>query len=330
MKIIIKANLLAFLICCLGAGILQAQSKWDARLQLTALDCLSGEARYQLELRSGSEYNWHLGDQNYRLFFDADMLEVKAVHTLLSSDHYSTASIDQNLTIRGEGQEDYSPLDHIDDHLGFLDFSIVLIDKGDINESVMVTTEGFTKVAELVMSLKQIRLNGGTPKDALNIYFSREATAGKITRQFNIVTEHDADFHTQLTEAHSFYDLTAEQGWDANPYIVCEQLLQLPRYQNSVLNRDDIEHLMHGQLSIYPNPASNHINYQLFGFENELGTHELLIHDQYNRLIRQLTILDSAEKVYQYALDGIAPGAYVLQIIKDGKSFQEPLIIIQD
>lgn len=266
-------------------GVLSAQNQWDARLVLNRLDCQNRQAWYTLELKSSSEEEWALADQNYRLFYDGDLMTVKSVNSLLPATTYSAAAIDQNLKMYGRDQEKYSPLDQIDDHLGFLDFSIVLKNKANPNGSVMMRQNRFTAVAEIFMNIDAASLNDLDPANALKMYFSRQETAGNVTRQFSTLTEHHGVNQTQATSPGKFFDLTYETGKHARLGFVCDRASTKGIPFSRVLDRKIIDNIEQGTLGVFPNPARGQISYHTQDIS--LDVHEVMIYDQFNRLLQR-------------------------------------------
>lgn len=211
-----KINLLLLIFCTgLLAGSAWAQNQWDIQLRLSSLDCSTNEACYTLELRSASGSDWALGDQNYRFFFDGDLMTVTSVSSLLPGSKYGAATIDQNLKISGQGQESASPLDDIDDNLGFLDFSIVQTDKSNPSTAQQLSPSGFVAVAEICVDVDPSVIGDTDGNNCLAVYHSRPATAGGITTQYTTLTENDANNSTITSSGAGYNDLTSADGVDA-------------------------------------------------------------------------------------------------------------------
>lgn len=318
-----------FAFSCFLSGVDQliAQSQWDARLVLNRLDCQNRRAWYTLELRSSSDQDWALADQNYHFFYDGDLMTVKSVRSLLPSDAYSAANIDQNLKIFGQGQEDYSPLNNIDDHLGFLDFSIVRKEKSNIAASLRLQKNKFTAIAEMVMDIDAVNLNSLDLKNALSLYFSRKTTAGKITKQYTVITEHEAVNYTRTTQAGKITDLTYEQGVDAQLAIVCKGVVKDDFSHYQILTREAIEGLLKGELEIYPNPANDFVRYRTPGLQ--IDKHTILIFDQFNRLIRSWE-RSAAEEENTVVIEDLPSGVYLFMIETEGVQLKKQLVKLYD
>lgn len=216
MNIFIKISI-AKIVILFAVGNVFSQSQWDIQLIQSNLNCSSNEVCYRLQMKNSSGSAWTLADQNYRLFFDGDIMTVNSVTSLLPDSTYSSAVIDNNVKFAGQGQEVGSPLDDIDDNLGFLDFSIALMDKSDPSTNTQLTTSSFIPIAEICLSVTDV-----TAEDCLTFYHSRPSTAGSFTSEYTVVTENNLPNITTAAEGVGFDDLTPMDG-DASCFdYVCE------------------------------------------------------------------------------------------------------------
>ena len=190
-------------------------NNWDIQIVLDEVDCANNEACYIVEVQSASGTNWALGDQNYRLFFDGDLMTVTSVTSLLPNTFYSGATIDQNIKVSGQGQETASPLDDIDDNLGFLDFNMVQIDKSNPPNASQAVPGVWTSTAEICVAVDASVIDDFTGGTCLSFYHSRPATAGSFTNQYTTITENDAPNSTIMTMGANYNDLTSANGTDA-------------------------------------------------------------------------------------------------------------------
>lgn len=202
---------LVMMVCCFSQSLF-AQNQWDIQLSLQTVDCATNQACYALELRSASGTDWTLGDQNYRLFFDGDLTTVTSVSSLLPGAFYGPAVIDQNLKIAGQGQEAFSPLNDIDDNLGFLDFNITQTDKSNPGAAQLITTASFTQVAEICVDVDPAVINDENGTTCLAFYHSRPETAGSLTTQYTVVSENDTPNNVIASTGAGYDDLTEADG----------------------------------------------------------------------------------------------------------------------
>lgn len=303
---------------------LNGQQKWDARLVLSKLDCQDGLAWYTLELSSSTNEPWLLADQNYRFFFDGDLMNISTVRSLLPRSVYSEANVDQNLKIQDEGQESYSPLNDIDDHLGFLDFSIVNVNKVNPSAAVKITAGVFVPIAEIKMKVARANLQSMARQDALSLYFSRPSTAGKITNQYTVITELDAPSHTIPTSAGQYIDLLLNNGLDTQLAKYCRPGSGNPSTTPlGLLSRAELNELTRGQLVLFPNPTSNWIRYSIPELSS-IGKHTVIIYDQFSREVRRVAVLgDQADSVN---IGQLPDGMYTLVIRTDDAEWRKPFV----
>ena len=205
---IIKA---LFVLCCLWQTS-TGQSQWDIQLSLGSVDCPNEQVCYQVGLQNTSGSDWALGDQNYRFFFDGDNMTVVSVSSLLPPAFYGSANIDQNIKISGQGQQAASPLDDIDDNLGFLDFSIVQVNKSNPPGATQIITNSYTPVAEICIDVINGAMYDTTGTKCLVMYHSRPSTAGAITNQYTTISENNLPNSTIATIGVNFDDLTPADG----------------------------------------------------------------------------------------------------------------------
>lgn len=191
------------------------QNQWDIQFTQSNLDCANNQVCYQLELQNTAGTDWTIGDQNYRLFFDGDFMTVTSVSSLLPTSFYGNVSIDQNIKISGQGQEAASPLDDIDDNLGFLDFSIVQTDKSNPSAATQITNGAFTPVAEICVDVTNDVINDNTETNCLAFYHSRPSTAGAITNQYSVVSENNTPNGTIAATGVNYDDLNSDDGAEA-------------------------------------------------------------------------------------------------------------------
>ena len=214
---ILKKMAVIQILLLLTIGSLFSQSEWDIQIVQSNLNCSTNEVCYRLQVKSATETNWTLADQNYRLFFDGDLMTVNSVVSLLPTPTYGSANIDQNIKISGQGQETSSPLDDIDNNLGFLDFSIVLANKNNPSAAQELNFSEFVDVAEICVTSDFADIG----ENCLSFYHSRPSTAGAITNQFTILSENDAPGSTVFTIGANYNDLTFMDGADTCPNLSC-------------------------------------------------------------------------------------------------------------
>jgi hypothetical protein len=198
----------------------QAQESWNIQLEQSFLDCSANQVCYEVELQSAPGGNWTLGDQNYRFFFDGDLMTVTTVTSLLPSNFYGLAIIGENLKFSGQGQEVFSPLDSIDSNLGFLDFNIVQTDKSNPPSATQIAGT-FVPIAEICIDVDPSVMNDPMGNTCLSLYHSRPSTAGAFSSQYTVISENDAPNSTISTTGVGYNDLTPDDGADACLGLSC-------------------------------------------------------------------------------------------------------------
>lgn len=210
-KLIKKISLIAALAFFFLPQMGLSQNQWDIQFAQSSL-LSANQVCYNLELKSSNSTSWTLGDQNYRLFFDGDLITVNSATSLLPTAFYGSAVIDQNFKLSGLGQEAASPLDDIDDNLGFLDFSIVQSNKNDPLNAVILEESNFVAIAEICLTIDPAVLNDPTGNTCLSIYHVNAENAGTITSQYTTISENDAPGSTDQTLPGIYDHLTSEDG----------------------------------------------------------------------------------------------------------------------
>jgi hypothetical protein len=262
------------LILCTIMG--HGQQKWYGQLTLGSIDCDNYQACYDLNIKGINGDSWALGDQNYRLFYDAERISIEGVKSLLPAAKYSNAQLDEDLTIAGRGQEDFSPLDKIDTHLGFLDFNIISYSKQDPSAAVQVKKEEFTPVAEICIQVDPEMFDKKDEEHAVKMYFSRPSTAGQITSQYSVVSQIHEPNRSCATDAVGFVDLDFGTGDDARLAIACEKI---------AAEKEGREWVEKNKLRLYPNPAiaGQQVVYESLLSQNE--AHEVLIYNELGGIV---------------------------------------------
>ena len=311
--ILISLALLAFVESVVG------QHKWEARLVLSQVECQMRKVWFTLELKSSTQRSWGLADQNYRLFFDGDNMTVEGVESRLPMAYYTPVNIDQNIKVSGQGQEKYSPLDKIDDNLGFLDFSIVLKNKSNPSAAVQIHPGVYTPVADIAISLAELdRFVNGSE---VSMIFSEASTAGTFTNQYTVITTLDGAAHTSATKAHNYQDLIPEESSEGYVGRLCAQLPLTVRKQ--ILDRYKIQEFRAGKLELYPNPTFGNFRYEITGVD--LKDHTIRIYDKFNRLVSQFK--RSAEgKNGEVSVEDLPAGVYVFVVQTGTHQFGEQFV----
>lgn len=291
-----------------------AQEQWIGKLTLNSFDCETQRVCYNIDIKGVSEEAWALGDQNYRLFYDGDNVSVNSVYSLLP-ETYSAAQTDEVMEIYGQGQEAYSPLDKIDDNLGFLDFYIISYAKQSPEQAVQINSTEFTSVAKICVDVSDEMLEMGE-ENAMNLHFSQPSTAGQITNQHTLITEIDGSNHTKSTNPIGFLDITYESGADAQLGALC-----------STSDVADFDVLQNGKLKLFPNPVltSSLLNYDATGLTAQ--KHDVIIYDLNYKVMETFSGLPINNKTVNIQ-SNLAAGVYLLKVQAEGYQEMKEFVIL--
>ena len=291
-----------------------AQEQWIGKLTLNSFNCETQRVCYAIEIKGVSEEPWALGDQNYRLFYDGDNISVNSVYSLLSSSTYSTAQTDEVMEIYGQGQESYSPLDNIDDNLGFIDFYIISYAKQNPSQAAQINSSEFTPVAKICVDVSDEMLEIGE-ENAMHLYFSQASTAGQITNQHTLVTEIDASNHTTSTNPIGFLDITYNSGLEGQLGALC-----------STSNVEDLSTL-NESLVLFPNPiaTSSLLNYEVKGLTSQ--KHDVIIYDLNYKVVDTFSGLSINNKTVRIK-SNLAGGVYIFKVQSEGYQQMKEFVIM--
>lgn len=293
---------------------LTAQNQWVGKLSLSDIDCNRQTACYKLAIKGTANQAWKLGDQNYRLFFDAAKISIIEVTSLLPANFYNDAQVNEILELTGLGQEAFSPLDNIDKNLGFLDFNIVAYRKQLPHLATEINKNEFMPIAEICVEVSEEMLNNTGEENALNLLFSRPETAGQITQQFTVLSELDMPNHTIPTEVMEFVDVTYDNGYDGQLGMFCR------------FEKEEVED--NARLKLFPNPTTlqETLTYKTMLSEEE-GTHDVIIQDVTGRIVADYRQLASGNQEIRLPAN-LSIGTYIFKILSEKRSFTDKLVIV--
>lgn len=295
-----------------------AQNQWIGQLSLSDFDCNNKTACYTLSVKGVGEQSWALGDQNYRFFFDADNISISSVASLLPMEFYSEVQTDEILEIIGQNQEAFSPLDNIDDNLGFLDFNIIAYGKQFPHLVKQINNESFLSVAEICLEISEEMVNNTGEEYAMNLIFSRPLTAGQITNQYSVISEIDEANHTKSTQPVGFLDIEYGAGLEAQLGELC-QLLNSTEEPNVLEN---------SRLNFYPNPCplGEKLIYSSVVMTND--AHEIFIYNSAGQLIKHYPNLPVGNNSIKIE-DHMSPGAYFVHLKSEKYQVMKELIVVK-
>ncbi|MFK7933001.1 MAG: T9SS type A sorting domain-containing protein [Saprospiraceae bacterium] len=292
-----------------------AQHNWLGKLHLSDLDCESRIAKYTLSIKGVDNESWALGDQNYRLFFDASLLSVQSIQTLLPENLYSVPKLDEILEIVGQGQESFSPLDEIDSHLGFLDFSVIAYNKQKPEAMPQIQVEGYTPIVEIVLDVSADLFEVEAQR-SVKIYFSRPETAGQITNQYSVISAITAPNQTMSTQPVIFIDINETSGLDAQLATACG------------LVNDTKDLALEDLFQLYPNPIGGQqpLRYQLNDTVNT--PHTINIYGIDGQLVKSYPELPAFNSIITLP-NKITSGVYFVELTTEQYQLRQELIVVR-
>lgn len=317
MKILFK-HISIVLFMALSISVMGQEHEWIGELKLSGLDCEARTACYTLQIINAQPTSWALGDQNYRLFFDADNASVVSVESFLPTGYYSEAMINEVLEVVGQGQEDYSPLDKIDDNLGFLDFSILAYNKQSPDQVKKINNSSFTPVAQICLEVSDEMFIEGGEENAMHLYFSRPSTAGMITNQFALISALDAPNHTATTRSVGYSDIGYSSGLDG----------QLGKICNLLDEEEDIISAQEGKLSLFPNPYSSGERLIYKGDLFTAKVHDIIIYNSEGKVVTEFTNLPEGNDRIEMPKN-LRKGVYLFHIQSNQLHHTEQLIVVE-
>lgn len=292
-----------------------AQNQWIGQLSLSDFDCNNQTACYTLYIKGINSEPWALGDQNYRFFFDADNISISSVTSLLPDDFYSTAQIDEILEIVGQNQEAFSPLDNIDDNLGFLDFNILAQAKQFPSLVKQISNESFVEIAEICLEVSADLMENTGEEYAMNLLFSRPLTAGQITNQYIVISEISEANRTKATQSVGFLDINYSTGLDAQLGELC----RIVNTEENILNDRKV--------SFFPNPyrVGETLTYDAVLIAKT--GHEITIYDNKSQLVKHFPKLAAGNTSIEIE-ERLPAGVYFVHLKSENHQVMKELIVI--
>jgi hypothetical protein len=256
-----------------------AQKLYDIRLEPMEISPAS-KACYDIQLRSSLAQDLNLAGQNYRLYFDSEVLKFNEAFSVsyLPKDNYTDFMLNQEITgadASGVGRLDY------ESNLGFLNFSMDLTNV-EAGGTILPADGKWINTTRICFDLQQ-----GDKPPREGIHWARKDLTNTYATAFVEVVEWVAPYETVPAHPNEYLDLEA-----TNPP----------------------EEVLEG-IKIYPNPSVDHIMLQL----NQDGMAQLEIWDQGAKQVLS-TSIDYQSAPYRIDIDQLPAGAYTLFIKVGEKS----------
>jgi len=245
------------------------------RLHPSFYDPVSKSIYVDVEVRYDGEGDFRLADQNIRLYYDADQLELHK--------DYSRSDLPQDLysNIRWHEVFEVQTADHVnqlsfDDELGFLSFSIELKEKR-IGGITLAGDNTWQRIAVLNFKVEDA--------DALSqIVWSTPEGTNKYATAFVEVMEWIAPFNTEASSVTTYVDASFSAKIDVSPK----------------------------DMSIYPNPARDLVT---LTYEDALETvSDVRITDMTGKLV-QMHKIGAGTQEHTIDVSSLSPGTYIIEVI---------------
>ncbi len=263
---------------------LQAQNYYNIRLEKIDLGSTS-ELCFEVQLASAQASDFNLAGQNYRLYYDAALLQFNETNskTLLAQNQYTTAEIKDNLHGINASGAGILPFEN---QLAFLNIGLDLIDvsTGGI---VLSATGTWQSTMQLCFDLKQ-EMSPAEVTNKKSIYWAREDLTDSYATAYVEVAEWIAPNSTQPAIAAEYYDMNLSTA-----------------LSDFSLEKAPV---------IFPNPAKDKV---WIDYQSEQPI-QLEIRSVNGQLIRNQQNLDMKNGLFQFKLAHQPTGWYQI-IIKDGQ-----------
>ncbi|HLO53291.1 MAG TPA: hypothetical protein VK169_03330, partial [Saprospiraceae bacterium] len=185
-------------------SVLNSQSQYDIRLQLSSIDCDTKVACYNVQLKASSS-TWGLAGQNYRIFYDASVADYLSGTKVLGSE-YGDFTLVQDVTADATG---VGPLT-FESTLGFLNYAIDLNDI--VNGGIFLTTD-WTTTSNICFTLAQDPTGGLT--ECMDVVWGREGLTDPYATAFVEVSRWVGTNNTTNTVGSLYDDLNSGDGNEA-------------------------------------------------------------------------------------------------------------------
>ncbi len=186
------------------------QKSFDITLDLSNVDCVSGVACYDINLRAnGSSFS--LGDQHYSLFYNSGVGTFVSAISRLDNGNYQPLSILGGTPLENEDATGLGPLTFEGD-LGFVDFSILLSNQAS-GGNIDITSGDFVTTAQICFDMTSAAINN--PGTCFETAWGREGTTDVYNGFFVEIEEWVNASEIQPVSGNAYGDLGVASGDDA-------------------------------------------------------------------------------------------------------------------
>jgi hypothetical protein len=268
-----------------------ANNQIDLRLTPAAIDIDQRTLFVNVEIRYNERGSINLGGQNYRFFYDSELLKlnVDGSESVLPTTKYTDLTLVEHM--EGINADEVGQL-NFDDALGYVNFSIDLLKNNEGGIQVHGGKDAWFTVATLHFELN-------STDDMAEIVWGREGMSDGYATAFVEVSE-----------------------W-IQPYVM--RALDVNNYKDASIDlTTSLEESV--SLSIGPNPTSDFVNVAMN--RPVASAADVLIRDITGKVVRQRTI-DEGMKEVKLNVHDLTSANYLLEIHmpEDGKVHKEIIVI---
>ncbi len=176
---------------------------YDIRFELDRSSCLPNDMCYFIQLRSSNDSSWHLGAQNYRIFYDggtASFVENSAV-SMLPIDRYSSALL--QISVDNVNATSLSTNLPFASNLSFINYSIDLINLAE--GGILLPGNGQWVTTSRIC----FQANEETVQDTaicLRKVWARESITEPYAAAYVVVSSWESSFRTSPAKSRAFFD----------------------------------------------------------------------------------------------------------------------------
>lgn len=189
---------------------------YDIVLDLASVDCVSGNACYEIQLRSGVD-PFVLGTQRYRLFYNTAVGTFSTVVSQLTNGTFQAVTLNAGTPVENQNQTGIGPLDY-DDDLGFIDFSIDLTDFQN-GSGITVNSSSFTTTALICFEMTSDAINDADV--CFDATWARNGLTDNYNSGFVEIEEWLSESQTFEVSGSNYSDISAASGNSACFDVTC-------------------------------------------------------------------------------------------------------------
>ncbi len=193
--------------CAMVTPCVPESNSYDISLALASVDCQTGMACYNIQLRGTGDASFTLADQNYRLFYNSAVGSFASVVSRLDNS-FQPATLAGGTPIENQNATGVGGLD-FDNDLGYVDFSINIVSQ-NAGTNQIINTSDLTTTAEICFTVTQEAIDDGAV--CFETAWARTALTGSYNAQILEIEEWMTPTDVRDLEPTGFNDLSAASG----------------------------------------------------------------------------------------------------------------------